>query len=113
MATSGMMVTMHKTGGIAKRLTPSSERAIADIMRSERGNEVILERAGGAFTFEVDVKAKELGEWEKPKRPARAGNQRMDVDRTEINNSYYDPLWDEEECDEIQCTPCESYFHRP
>ena len=111
MVSSGMMVIMHRTGGIAKRLDVDTERKIRDLVKSNRGNEVILERAGGSFTFEIDVKTDEQQGWQSPKKTARISNQKMDVDETAIEKSYYDALW-EEECEEMTCTPCGECFHR-
>ena len=109
MVTNGMMVIMHRSGGIAKRLDADSERKIRDIVKACQGSEIIFERANGAFTFEIDVQS----EWEtpKPKRTIRAGNRSMDVDETQVEKSYYDALW-EEEYEETQCIPCGSAFHR-
>ena len=109
MVSSGMMVIMHRSGGIAKRLDADSERKIRDIVKGCQGSEIVLERANGAFTFEIDVQS----EWEtpKPKRTIRAGNRSMDVDETQVEKSYYDALW-EEEYSEMECTPCYSTFLR-
>jgi len=124
MVNSGMLVIMHKSGGIAKRFDIETERKIRDLVKGVQGNEVILERSGGAFTFEIDVKSEE--EWKDPKRIAKPGTQRMQVDSYSIDKSYYDSLWDEDEYSEmpdlldpetgevLKCTPCGvPFFHRP
>ena len=82
MVTSGMMVIMHKTGGIAKRLDREIERKIRDLVKNSQGSEVIFERAGGSFTFEIDVKSED--EWQTPKKPIKTGTQKMDVDQVAI-----------------------------
>ena len=109
MVTSGMMVIMHRSGGIAKRLDADSERKIRDIVKGCKGSEIVLERGNGSFTFELDVQS----EWETPKakRTAKSGTRSMDVDEAQIEKSYYDALW-EEEHEEMQCPPCNSTFHR-
>ena len=110
MVASGMMVIMHRSGGIAKRLDADSERRIRDIVKQVSGSEIVLERSGGSFTFEIDVKSEEE-DWSNPKRPAKGGNRKMDVDEMQVEKSYYDALWDEE-CEEVECTPCGATFHR-
>ena len=110
MIANGMMVIMHRTGGIAKRLDIETERKIRDLVKGNPGHEVVLERSGGSFTFEIDVKSEE---WEEPKRAAKAGTQRMQVDEVAIAKSFFDCLWEEPEYEELQCGTCESVFHRP
>jgi hypothetical protein len=110
MVASGMMVVMHRSGGIVKRLDSESEKKVRDIFRQVGGSEIVLERSGGSFTFEIDVKSE--GEtWSTPKKPSRAGTQKMDVDQVQVERSYYDALWDEEH-EELDCNPCGSTFHR-
>jgi hypothetical protein len=92
MVTNGMMVIMHRTGGIAKRLDIETERKIRDLVKSNQGHEVVLERAGGSFTFEIDVKSEE---WQDPKKAAKAGAQKMQVDEVSIVKSFFDCLWEE------------------
>ena len=108
MVANGMMVIMHRTGGIAKRLDIETERKIRDLVKGTQGNEVVLERAGGSFTFEIDVKS---DEWKDPKKPARPTTQKMQVDEVAIK-SYFDALWEEPEYEELECGNCESTFHR-
>ena len=110
MVTSGMMVIMHKTGGIAKRLDLETERKIRDLVKGGRGNEVILERAGGAFTFETDVKSEEAGGWKELKNAIRRGNT-MDVDESVPVHNRFSTLR-EEQCDESECTLCDPIFQR-
>ena len=109
MLANGMMVIMHRSGGIAKRLDIETERKIRDIVEGAQGNEVVLERAGGSFTFEIDVKSHG---WHEPRKLARTSNQRMQVDEVAIN-SYSGALWEEPEHEELECGNCESTFHRP
>ena len=94
MVASGMMVIMHRSGGIAKRLDSDSERKIRDIVKQASGCEMVLERSEGFFMFEIDVKS-EGEEWSNQKKPARGGNRKMDVDELQVERSYYDALWDE------------------
>ena len=106
MVTNGMMVIMHRSGGIAKRLDIETERKIRDLVKGTQGSEVVLERAGGSFTFEIDVKSEG---WQEPKKPARPSTQKMQVDEVAIK-SYFDALWEEPEYEErIRCEPT---FHR-
>ena len=51
-------------------------------------------------------------EWTTPKKVTKAGTRSMDVDGTEIVPSYFDELLEEQEYDEMQRIPCESFFHR-
>ena len=104
--TNGMMVIMHRSGGIANRLDIETDRKIRDLVKGTQGNEVVLERAGGSFTFEIDVKSEG---WQEPKKPVRPSNQRMQVDEVAMK-SYFDALWEEPEYEE--CVRCESPFHR-
>ena len=74
-------------------------------------NEVVLDREGGSFTFEIDVKSdNQEGEWKTPKNPARR-NIQMDVDESVPVQNMYGNLW-EEEYEELTCPPCESVFQR-
>ena len=102
-------VIMHRSGGIAKRLDIETERKIRDLVKGTQGSEVILERAGGSFTFEMDVKSGDR--WQTLKKIARPNAQKMQVDEVMVEKSYYDALW-EEEHEELECTPCGSSFHR-
>ena len=52
---------MHRSGGIAKRLGSDTDMEIRDLAKSSNGSEIVLERSGGSFTFEVDVKAEREG----------------------------------------------------
>ena len=95
MVASGMMVIMHRSGGIAKRPDADSERKGRDIVEQASGSEIVLERSGGSFTFEIDVES--AGEtWSNPRKPVRGGNRKMDVDELQVERSYYDAVWDEE-----------------
>ena len=98
---------MHRPGGIAKRFGFDTERKIRDLVKGNHGNEVVLERAGGSFTFEIDVKS---DEWQVPKKTVRASNQNMQVDEVAIK-SYFDAIWQEPEHEELERGPC-GPFHR-
>jgi hypothetical protein len=91
MVAGGMMVIMHRSGGIVKRLDSESERKIREIVKQVSGSEIILERSGGSFTFEVDVKS-EGEEFSTPKKVAKAGTRKMEVDEVQVERSYYDAL---------------------
>ena len=83
MVMSGMMVIMHRTGGICKRLDTDTVRKIRDLAKNCTGSEIVVERSGGSFTFEIDVQSE--GEaWQTPKKAAKAGTRSMDVDDAEI-----------------------------
>ena len=56
MVDSGNIVIMHKTGGVVKRWSPDTELGVRDLVKCERGPEIVLERKGGAFTFDIDIK---------------------------------------------------------
>ena len=112
MVTNGMMVIMHRTGGIAKRLDVETERKIRDLVKGTQGNEVVLERAGGSFTFEIDVKSQGSADgFQEPKKTVKASNRQMQVDEVAIK-SYFDALWNEPEYEEIECGQCAPTFHR-
>ena len=55
MVTSGMVVMIHNSGGIAKRFDSDSELKIRDMVKHGSGSEIVVERSGGSFTFETDV----------------------------------------------------------
>ena len=59
MVSSSIMVIMHRIGGFTKRLDTHAERRFRDTIQEERGQAVALARAGGAFRFEMHVKAEE------------------------------------------------------
>ena len=110
----GRTIILHRTGGIVKKLSPESEKKIRDIIKAETGPEVILERRGGAFTFDIDVQSDGGSKWETPKKTVKSTiNQtsKMDVDVASANR--FDPLWDDEE-DTIDCGMCNAGagFHR-
>ena len=75
---SGMMVSMHKTGEIAKRLDLEVEKENQGLREGRGGSEVILERAEGPSTFEVDQKSEEGGKFQIPRKTAKANQLRMD-----------------------------------
>ena len=78
----GRTIILHRTGGIVKKLSPESEKMIRDIIKAEKGPEVILERRGGAFTFDIDVQSDEASKWETPKKTVRSTvRQSSDMDK--------------------------------
>ena len=80
----------------------TTERKIRDLLKGTPGNEVVLERAGGSFTFEIGVKS---DEWKEPKKPVKPSNQKMEIDEVAIR-SHFDALWEEPEYEErIRCEP--------
>ena len=87
-----------------------AERKIRDLVKGCRGCETVLERSGGSFTFEIDVKAEDEGWSTQNKRPAKAGT-RKEVDDVACAPSYYDALR-EHEYEELQRTPCVFFFRR-
>ena len=123
MVDSGNMVILHKTGGIVKKLSHSAEKQIRDIIKNEQGPELVLQRTGGSFTFDLDVKNEEsnpksMGKFESARNTVKAqSNRKMDVDYTSKN--AFSAFWgmeEIEECDELSCQPCGqggSGFHRP
>ena len=99
-----------------KKLTPENERKIRDIMKGAPGPELVLERRGQAFTFDMDIPSRHQGEpqqakkssdaqgeWRNPKRPFRQafshqghrGAQPMEVDI--CRPSYYCHIAKEDE----------------
>ena len=52
---AGKTIILHRTRGIIKKLSHQAEKAIRDIVKADEGPETILERRGGAFTFDIDV----------------------------------------------------------
>ena len=111
MVNSGMVVIMRKTGGIAQRLDLEVERKIRNLVEGGAGSEVILERAGGSFTFEMDVKS-EGGGCKGPTRPARCNNQMTDVNETKDVESFLAAVCEVQERSEIECSPCKPHFQR-
>ena len=117
----GRTIILHRTGGIVKKLSHESEKKIRDIIKAEAGPEVILERRGGAFTFDIDVKSGESSnqqqqqQWQTPKKTVKAqsnhGNH-MEIDMADKN--MFDPLWDDES-EALQCGTCHpgERFHWP
>ena len=57
MVEAGNLVVLHKTGGIIKKMSHSAEKQIRDIIKAEKGPELVLQRHAGSFTFDVDVKS--------------------------------------------------------
>ena len=111
---SGRTIILHRTGGIVKKLSSESEKMIRDIIKAEKGPEVILERRGGAFTFDIDVQSDEASKWETPEKTVKSTvRQSSDMDMGMVSRNQFDPLWDEEE-EESNCRPCgaSACFHR-
>ena len=50
-------------------------------------------------------------EFSTPKKTTKGGTRRMEVDEVQIEQSYYDALW-EESSEELECSPCNAAFHR-
>ena len=69
---------------------------------------MVLERAGGSFTFEIDVKSQG---WQDPKQSVKASNQKMQIDEVAIK-SYFDPVWEEPEYEQLECGRCGPTFQR-
>ena len=102
-----------------KRLSPDTERKIRDLVKSERGPEIVLERRGGAFTFDIDIKDEKKSkvpdaEWKTPKNPVKpSGNRKMDVDAAAgVPGNRYEALWNDEDDDEMQCQGCSEGMHQ-
>ena len=82
----------------------------------------MLQRQGGTFTFDVEVKDEESqkqspsSEWTRPKNPVKSSQStKMEVDYAHANS--YSALWDEGEIAEgahegMICNPCGMAFHR-
>ena len=117
MTETGNLVILHRTGGIVKKLSRAAEQKIRDIVKGESGPEIILERKAGAFKFDVEFEEEGNEAFQKPKKTSkpRKGNE-MDVDKTEIEKSYYDALWQEfpdlEGEEALTCQECYGYSHR-
>ena len=104
-------------------MSHSAEKQIRDIIKAERGPELVLQRHGGSFTFDVDVKSEDATQAQGGKfNPAKntvkpKNNQKMDVYYTSKN--AFSAFWGMEEIDEcnaLTCKPCSSGcsgFHRP
>ena len=123
---TGHMVILHKTGGIVKKLSHETEKKIRDLIKAEKGSEVILERKGHAFTFGVDVHTEErqsepAREWAYPlpKKAFKPQKRQLDDNRMEVDTvtknmrnrfDAMNPLWEQEQ--EIECRVC-CPFHRP
>ena len=103
-----MMVDVHRSGGIAKRLNADSERKIREVVTQVSGSEIVIERAGGSFTFEIDVNS-EGKEFCIPKKTVKGGNRNMDVGELQVERSYYDALWEGRNA-EMARSPCDSTF---
>ena len=113
---SGRTIILHKTGGIVKKLSHESEKKIRDIIKAEAGPEVILERRGGAFTFDIEVKSEAIeNRWESPKKTIKASrNHSNNMELGVVDKNRFDPLWEDDE-DASQCGACNpgELFHRP
>ena len=114
---AGGTVILHRTGRIVKKLSHASEKKIRDIIKAEAGPEVILEKRGGAFTFDIDVKSGEAikNRWQTSKKtikPSSNNSSNMELDVVDTNR--FDPLREDDE-DSLQCGGCSlgELFHRP
>ena len=94
MVASGMMVIMHRSGAIAKRLGSDTERKIRDLVKSCKGSEIVFERSGGSFAFEIGVKS-EGKDWHATKKTVKASTRSMKVDGVVGVPSYCDAIWEE------------------
>ena len=97
MVENGNIMILHKTRGIVKKLSRAAEEKVRDIVKSEAGPEIVLERKAGAFKFNIEVKdsRNEKG-FQVPKKTVKwKKSNEMDVDETEIEKSYYDALWED------------------
>ena len=113
----GRTIILHRTGGIVKKLSHESVEKIQDIIKAEEGPKIILERRGGAFTFDIDVKSGESSnqQWQTPKKTVKAQSNRgnhMEIDMADKN--MFDPLSDDES-ETLQCGTCHpgERFHWP
>ena len=120
MTDHGNLVVLHKTGGIVKKLSEKTVKEIRDVIKAEEGPELILERRGGAFVFDVDVKSEEEQEWKSKEdaprrfvRSSRAQSNHMEVDMAGDRGNRFEALWsDEPDLDEKECMECNPSFHR-
>ena len=80
-------------------MSHESEKKIRDIIKAEEGPEVILERRGGGFTFDIDVQSEKSdisNQWQTPKETVRAtGNRGNEMDIDVAGKNRFDPLWDD------------------
>ena len=82
-------IILHKTGGIAKKLTHSDEKKIRDIIKAAPGPELVLQRSGGSFTFEVDVKESEDDWIKKPVRESTVDMLHRSVIESHQRNDWF------------------------
>ena len=106
MVSNGMVVAMYRNAGTAKRVDIDAERKVR--VKGTGGHEVVLERAGGVFSFVDDVKSKPNEGWHVPKKPAKANNRSADVGETAIVKGYLDNLRDDQDYDESRFRDTES-----
>ena len=104
------MVIMHRSGGIAKRRDSHSERRTRGVAKQASGIEYVLERSSVSITFEIVGKS-EGDEWSTPRKPAKGGNSRVEIDEVQVEKSCYEARW-EENNEELECTTCGPTFHR-
>ena len=81
-------------------------------MKGGEESEVIPEMAAGSLRFDMAVRSDESEASKDHKTPARADNQRMDVNEKEIASNYSEALFEEEESAEMQRIPCKQFVHR-
>ena len=129
MTENGNLVILHRTGGIVKKLSKAAEEKVRDIVKSEAGPEIVLERKAGAFKFDIEVKdERNAEEFQVPKKTWKPKKRNdMDVDEAGIEKSYYDALWEDSPGlddemmagaieDDMHCYPCNKacnhLFHR-
>ena len=90
-----------------KRLDIGTERKIRDLIKSNQGNEVILERQGASFTFKMDANSADVWQTRPPKKTVKASSRGMEVDEVAIVKSYSDSFWEDPEYSKLRCGPCE------
>ena len=109
-----------------KKLSKAAEEKVCDIVKSEAGPEIVLERKAGAFKFDIEVKdERNAEEFQVPKKTWKPKKRNdMDVDEAGIEKSYYDALWEdspglEDETvagaieDDMCCYPCNRSGNHP
>ena len=82
-------------------------KTIRVLARGGGGNEIILGTPGASFTFEIGVTSEKQQGWQAPTKTATSGVHKMD--EVEVVQSYFNKFWEEQEYDEIECTPCEPF----
>ena len=84
---SRMMAIMDKTGRVAKRSALEVERKSRDLVRGGEGSNVMLERAGGSFASEINVKSEDGEAWKVWQTQTVRGWMSMRQNRQELFRS--------------------------